>query len=151
VVATLGDRDEEAIRDALAMSPDYLGVVASRRRFAQIRETLGAGGVTAAALDAIHSPAGLRIGAQRPEEIALSVLAQIVEQRQAAAGQDEAKPAAELAEETAVDPICGMTVTIAGARHTAEHAGQTWYFCCGGCRERFLAAPDSYVPQEGAA
>jgi xanthine dehydrogenase accessory factor len=148
VVATLGDRDEEAIRDALAMSPDYLGVVASRRRFAQIRETLGAGGVTAAALDTIHSPAGLRIGAQRPEEIALSVLAQIVEQRQAAVDQDEAKPAAEA---SAVDPICGMTVTIAGARHTAEHAGQTWYFCCGGCRERFLAAPESYVPQEGAA
>jgi xanthine dehydrogenase accessory factor len=148
VVATLGDRDEEAIRDALAMSPDYLGVVASRRRFAQIRETLGAGGVTAAALDTIHSPAGLRIGAQRPEEIALSVLAQIVEQRQAAADQEEAEPAAEA---SAVDPICGMTVTIAGARHTAEHAGQTWYFCCGGCRERFLAAPESYVPQEGAA
>jgi len=149
VVATLGDRDEEAIRDALAMSPDYLGVVASRRRFAQIRETLGAGGVTAAALDAIHSPAGLRIGAQRPEEIALSVLAEIVEQR-----QDETKAAADASdavEASAVDPICGMTVTIAGARHTAEHAGQTWYFCCGGCRERFLAAPDSYIPQEGAA
>jgi xanthine dehydrogenase accessory factor len=150
VVATLGDRDEESIRDALAMSPDYLGVVASRRRFAQIRETLGAGGVSVAALDTIHSPAGLRIGAQRPEEIALSVLAQIVEQRQAAAGQGEAK-AAEATEVSAVDPICGMTVTIAGARHTAEHAGQTWYFCCGGCRERFLAAPESYVPQEGAA
>src|SRR5436305_8653973 len=83
VVATLGDRDEEAIRDALAMAPDYLGVVASHRRFAQIRETLAAGGVTAAALDSIHSPAGLRIGAQRPEEIALSILAEIVELRQA--------------------------------------------------------------------
>ena len=148
VVATLGDRDEEAIRDALAMVPDYLGVVASRRRFAQIRETLAAGGVAAAALDSIHSPAGLRIGAQRPEEIALSILAEIVELRQAAAGQEEAIPAVEA---TAVDPICGMTVTIAGARHTAEHAGRSWYFCCGGCRERFLAAPESYIPQEGAA
>ena len=44
-----------------------------------------------------------------------------------------------------------MTVPIAGARHTAEHGGRTWYFCCGGCRERFLAAPESFTALEGAA
>src|SRR3954451_1732646 len=84
VVATLGERDEAAIRDALALAPAYLGVVASRKRFAQMRETLLGSGVTAAALDSIHSPAGVRIGAERPEEIALSVLAGIVEQQHAA-------------------------------------------------------------------
>jgi xanthine dehydrogenase accessory factor len=150
VVATLGDRDEEAIRDALAMAPAYLGVVASRKRFAQIRETLLAGGVAAPALDAIHSPAGLNIGAARPEEIALSVLAEIVELQRAgaqAAPADTAKPAAAAALEAAeaIDPICGMAVMIAGARHTAEHAGRTYYFCCGGCRQRFLAAPESFA------
>lgn len=149
VVATLGERDEEAIRDALALSPDYLGVVASRRRFAQMREILLERGVTAAALDAIHNPAGLNIGASTPEEIALSILAEIVEQRRAAAAGEEAKPAEP--EATAIDPICGMTVVIAGARHVAEHAGRNWYFCCGGCRERFLADPERYISQEGAA
>lgn len=149
VVATLGERDEAAIRDALALAPSYLGVVASRKRFAQMRETLLDGGVTAAALDSIRSPAGVKIGAERPEEIALSVLAEIVEQQHAepAAQPEETKP--ETAE--AIDPICGMSVTIANARHTAEHAGRTWYFCCGGCRERFLASPDRYAAQEGAA
>src|SRR4051794_10947986 len=143
VVAPLGERDEAAIRDALALAPAYLGVVASRKRFAQVRESVLERGVTAAALDAIRSPAGVNIGASTPEEIALSILAEIVERRrESAAGEDEAKPAAE-AEATAIDPICHMTVVIAGARHTAEHAGQTWYFCCGGCRERFLAAPES--------
>src|SRR4051794_29893211 len=63
VVATLGERDESAIRDALALKPDYLGVVASRRRFAQMRETLLDGGVAAAALDTVHSPAGVNIKA----------------------------------------------------------------------------------------
>jgi xanthine dehydrogenase accessory factor len=150
VVATLGERDEEAIRDALAMSPDYLGVVASRRRFAQIRDTLLAEGAKAAALDAIRNPAGVNIGATAPEEIALSILAEIIEMRRAEpAGQAASVTAT--AEAEAIDPICGMTVTIAGARHTAEHAGRTWYFCCGGCRERFLAAPESHIPQEGAA
>jgi Cu+-exporting ATPase len=44
-----------------------------------------------------------------------------------------------------------MRVTIATARHTAEHAGRTWYFCCGGCRERFLASPEKYAAAGGAA
>ena len=138
------------IRDALAMAPDYLGVVASRKRFAAMRETLLSGGVSAAAIDSIRSPAGLNIKAERPEEIALSILAEIVElSRERPAAQDASEPAA--VGDEAIDPICGMTVTIAGARHTAEHAGRTWYFCCGGCRERFLAAPESYILQEGAA
>src|SRR5436309_5677699 len=144
VVATLGERDEAAIRDALAMAPSYLGVVASRKRFAQMRETLLDGGVTAAAIDTIRSPAGVRIGAETPEEIALSVLAEIVERQHAVPAVEEEETKAEVARSgepaEAIDPICGMTVTMAGARHTAEHGGRTWYFCCGGCRERFLAS-----------
>lgn len=144
VVATMGEHDEEAIRAALALSPDYLGVVASARRFAQMRETLVARGVPAEALDRIRCPAGLRIGARAPEEIALSILAEIVQQRAEAATPAPASEA-EAPPLQAIDPICGMTVEIATARHTAEHAGRIWYFCCGGCRERFLAAPERYV------
>lgn len=155
VVATLGERDESAIRDALAMTPDYLGVVASRKRFATMREILLSGGVKAAAIDSIHSPAGLNIKAERPEEIALSILAEIVEQQRAAPeNKVEEEELAVPSSGTAIDPICGMTVMIANARHTAEHDGRTWYFCCGGCRERFLAAPAQYaadLPLEGAA
>jgi xanthine dehydrogenase accessory factor len=156
VVATLGERDESAIRDALAMAPDYVGVVASRKRFAQMREILLSTGVTAAAIDSIHSPAGLNIKAERPEEIALSILAEIVEQQRAAPSvkAEEATTPVTGAPMEAIDPICGMTVTIANARHTAEHGGRTWYFCCGGCRERFLAAPEQYsagLALEGAA
>jgi len=147
VVATMGERDEEAVRAALALAPAYLGVVASARRFAQMRQTLLAGGAAAEALDEIRSPAGIAIGAHTPEEIALSVLAEIVSRRRAAMSEEkEEAPAAQ-----AIDPICGMTVEIAGARHTAEHAGRTWYFCCGGCRERFLAAPERFASAKGAA
>jgi xanthine dehydrogenase accessory factor len=149
VVATMGERDEEAIRAALALAPAYLGVVASSRRFGQMRDTLLAQGVTADALDAIRSPAGIAIGAHTPEEIALAVLAEIVERRRAAP-EAEAK-AEEPAAAQAVDPICGMTVEVANARHTAEHAGRTWYFCCGGCRARFLADPERYTAAGSAA
>ena len=44
------------------------------------------------------------------------------------------------------DPVCGMTVAVATARVIAPSTpGRTYYFCCGGCRERFLAAPDRYA------
>ncbi len=150
VVATMGERDEEAIRAAIAIAPAYLGVVASSRRFAQMRETLLAQDVPAAALDAIRSPAGIAIGAHTPEEIALAVLAEIVERRRAAMPRVEEKEE-EAAAAQAIDPICGMTVEVAGARHTAEHAGQTYYFCCGGCRARFLADPERYTAAGSAA
>lgn len=149
VVATMGERDEEAIRAALALRPAYLGVVASAKRFAQLRQALLAKGVPGAALDSIRSPAGVAIGAQTPEEIAISVLAEIVERRHAAAAAQGAAEAASPAQ--AIDPICGMTVDIAGARHTAEAGGRTWYFCSGGCRERFLAAPERAAASGGAA
>jgi xanthine dehydrogenase accessory factor len=145
VVATMGEQDEDAIRAALALRPAYVGVVASTKRFAQIRQTLVGQGVTAVALDAIRSPAGVAIGAQTPEEIAVSVLAEIVERRHAKPTAPATVDALTPEPATAIDPICGMTVEIAGARHTAEHGGRTFYFCCGGCRERFLAAPDRYA------
>ena len=77
VVATLGHRDEEAAWAASRMQPAYVGVVASRKRFGHIRETLTAQGATPEQLDRIANPAGLDIGAETPEEIALSILAEI--------------------------------------------------------------------------
>jgi xanthine dehydrogenase accessory factor len=147
VVATLGQHDEDAIMQALAVEPAYLGVVASRKRFGEIANTLRARGVTPAALARVTNPAGIDIGARAPEEIALSILAEIVRVRHAAAPAVEA--AAAVAQVTAIeerDPVCGMTVSPGASTPRADHGGRTFYFCCGGCRERFLAAPERYVP-----
>jgi xanthine dehydrogenase accessory factor len=143
VVATMGEHDEESIIAALALHPAYLGVIASTRRYAQIRDTLIAQGVAPAALEGIRSPAGVSIGARRAEEIALSVLAEIVQRRAHAEPVVDAPPAA--VPSYAIDPICKMAVEIATARHTADYEGHTYYFCCGGCRTRFLAQPECYT------
>ena len=144
VVATMGERDLEILDAALASGPAYVGLVASRKRFEPLRDALLAQGVAREALERVAAPAGLDIGARTPEEIALSIMAQIVERRRAGAKapREEARPqpAAE-----ARDPICGMSVTVAGARHTAEAGGATWYFCCAGCRAKFLADPQRYA------
>lgn len=128
LVATMGDEDLEVLQKVLRGEPAYVGVIASRKRFEQVRETLIACGVPRAALERVAAPAGLDIGARTPEEIALSVMAQIVQRRKTG----ELKPV------EAVDPICGMTVAVAGARHTAEVEGVAYYFCCAGCRTKFL-------------
>ncbi|HYQ81953.1 MAG TPA: XdhC family protein, partial [Anaeromyxobacteraceae bacterium] len=129
------------------------GVVASRKRFGLLREALLARGVTAADLDRIRNPAGLDIGARLPEEVALSVLAEMVQlrqaQRQEAAPEAEAAAAPEPGE--ALDPVCGMTVEVATARHQAVHQGRTWYFCNPRCREKFLASPERYLAPPAAA
>lgn len=46
---------------------------------------------------------------------------------------------------TAIDPVCGMTVSIAGARHTLAYQGRTFYFCCAPCRETFAREPARYA------
>ena len=139
VVATQGQWDEDAILAALAHEPDYLAVVASPKRFAEMR-TLLAGKASGAALAAIKNPAGLDLGAQSPEEIALSILAEIVKDRP----RTQPRAAAPVTE-AARDPVCGMTVRVQGAAHRGQHDGQDFYFCGAGCRERFLASPERYL------
>ncbi len=91
----MGEHDEEAVTTALGLRPAYLGVVASRTRFGQLRETLLGRGVSAEPLDRIRNPAGLDIGARLPEEVALSILAEIVQlaraQRRRAGGLARAR------------------------------------------------------------
>jgi xanthine dehydrogenase accessory factor len=142
-IATMGDGDDAALAAALDLEPGYIGLVASRRRFATVRDALIARGIPTAALERVKCPAGLDIGAHSPAEIAVSIMAELVERVHAKpeAARSRALP---VAAGEARDPVCGMMVTIAGARHTATHAGRTVYFCCGGCRERFLASPESY-------
>jgi xanthine dehydrogenase accessory factor len=145
VVATLGQRDEDATMNALAIDPAYVGVVASRKRFAQIVETLVRRGVSPDAVARITNPAGIDIGARSPEEIALSILAEIVRVRHvvADAAAAAASPVCRIADER--DPVCGMMISPAEATHHVEHGGRRLYFCCGGCREQFLASPERYV------
>ena len=153
VVATQGQWDEEAIASVSALDPPpaYIGVMASGKRFGEMRALL-ADRVGGPALARIKNPAGLDLGATTPEEIALSILAEIVAQRRAAVAADAVvtSAAAAVASPQARDPVCGMMVTVAGAAHVAEHDGRAYFFCCGGCRARFLAAPAPYLGAGGA-
>jgi xanthine dehydrogenase accessory factor len=138
VVATMGTRDEEALAEALALSTDYVALVASARRAGVVLAALRERGIAEAELARVRSPAGLDLGPCTQEEIAVAVLAELVAWRHARVPQ-AAPP------EEAVDPVCGMTVSVEGTAASAEHEGTTYYFCCAHCRTAFLADPAKYV------
>jgi xanthine dehydrogenase accessory factor len=145
VVASAGAFDEQALAAALAARVRYVALVASRRRAEAVRAVLASIGVDDEAWRRVRTPAGLDIGAATQEEIALSVVAEIVaERRRNAAGApataDVAPPVLAEAPATARDPVCGMEVEIAQSVHVATVAGTTYHFCCAHCRMRFLEA-----------
>lgn len=143
VIATHGEWDEEAVLAALGHSPSYVGIVSSAKRSEELREFLDkkVPADQKPLLERLHMGAGLRIGAETGEEIALSILAQIVEQRRKVRKVERPTVRAE----TALDPVCGMTVAVATAKHKAEHQGRAFYFCGAGCREKFLQQADRYA------
>jgi xanthine dehydrogenase accessory factor len=88
VVSTQGKGDEAALRAAVATDAAYHAFVGSRRKMASLREKLLAEGIDAGLLDRVKAPAGLDLGAITPEEIAMSILAEISLERRR--GQREA-------------------------------------------------------------
>jgi xanthine dehydrogenase accessory factor len=134
VVAAHG-RDELAILGAaLEAGVRYVGLVASRKRGAAVLDALRDDGVTEDLIERIDTPAGLDIGARSPAEIALSILASIIEVRRRSSTAPRSWAAAP---PTAIDPICGMTVLVGADALSSEYGGDTHYFCGEGCKQAF--------------
>jgi xanthine dehydrogenase accessory factor len=135
VVAAHGRDELSALRSGLEARIPYVGLVASPKRGAAVIDELRGDGVAEELLQIIDTPAGIDIGARTPAEIALAILARIVEVRRSVdvkpATQPTAKPV------TAVDPICGMTVVVGADTPSSERDGETVYFCCEGCKRTF--------------
>ncbi|MGB5649927.1 MAG: XdhC family protein, partial [Sedimenticolaceae bacterium] len=142
VVATQGKRDEPGLEAALTTAAPYIAFIASERKADKLRTYLKERGQDPARIDAIISPAGIEIGAVTPEEIAVSVLAGLIRARrdgtmteaklavstQADIGRVESAVSAAqtgsccggTAPTSATDPVCGMSVQIAGAEFVSH-------------------------------
>jgi xanthine dehydrogenase accessory factor len=156
LVASHGQYDEEALEQALRSSACYVGMVASRKRGEACRKYLRESGLSVAQIERLKVPAGLDVGAVTPEEIAASILAELVQVRRGKAGSSEhAAIALEEGQsqlhdvvavvETAIDPVCGMIVEIATARHRSTYDGRDFYFCCPACKRQFERNPQEYL------
>ena len=160
VVASQGIWDEEAVGLALTREAAYVGLVASPTRAAVLRDWLREETTVGdERIAALRAPAGIDIGAETAEEVALSILAELVQVRRGradfVASPGPATVAGGLPESITlqpvvddmvlVDPVCGMTVDPAHARHLAEHDGIVYAFCSIGCRTRFIREPATYL------
>ena len=88
IIVTRGHRYDTECLEAILRKPyAYVGMMGSRRRVAIVKEQLEAKGVCREALDGVHTPIGLKIGAETPEEIAVSVMAEIIQVKNAGSGK----------------------------------------------------------------
>jgi xanthine dehydrogenase accessory factor len=142
VVATQGHYDEDALEGALATPAPYVGLVASAKRAASVLGYLRERGVDDDRLARVRAPAGLDLGRVGSDEIAVAILAEIVQLRAAGALEAvSAAPPTASERHEAVDPVCGMTVDVAAARFRATFEGRTVYFCSAGCLATFEDDP----------
>ena len=151
VVATHADSDEEALEQVLRTEAGYVSLVASRRRAAVILERLKQRGVPPEHLGRLKAPAGLDIGAVTPEEIAVSILAEIIQHHRSdkVASPETEVRLASAAVTDARDPICGMRVEVATAEYRSEVSGQLVHFCCRHCKETFDRDPARHLADRG--
>lgn len=146
VVASQGHDEEAVLRAAVGTDVPYVALVASRKRGAAV---LAEADLPPDLAGRVRSPAGLDIGARTPGDVALSVLAELVQVRAAPHVVVEvADPGTTqriaVGPAMAVDPVCGMNVAVGPASPRLEHAGRTWYFCAAGCRAAFAGDPGRY-------
>lgn len=141
VVATHGRDEEVALTAALQADVAYVGLVASRKRGDSV---VGALGVCCSMKSRVHTPAGLDIGARTPEEVALSILAEIVANRPRPSLRPVEGLDGPASTATAIDPVCGMTVaTVESSLHLDHDDGRVW-FCGSGCLRAFAADASAY-------
>jgi xanthine dehydrogenase accessory factor len=142
VVASHGGSEHAAIEAALRTGVPYIGLIASPRRGEAVLAGLALGPEDRAR---VHTPAGIDIGARTPDEVALSVLAEIVSVRPRAPRSPHAPSEPAPNAPIATDRVCGMSVATAdGSRHL-DHDGTRYWFCGSGCEDAFRANPGAFV------
>jgi xanthine dehydrogenase accessory factor len=145
VVASHGGAEQAVIEAAVRAGVAYVGLVASPRRGEAVLVGLG---LDTADRKRVHTPAGIDIGSRTPEEVALSVLAEIVSVRPRPQRPPRSAPVPTPDGPVATDPVCGMSVaTVDSSRHL-DHDGVRYWFCGSGCEEAFRADMGAFVDRD---
>jgi xanthine dehydrogenase accessory factor len=151
VVVTQGEGDEKALSEALQKDYAYLGFVASKKKMVSIADYLESSGFDKKKIDAITSPAGIDINAKQPEEVAISILAQIIQLQNSANTPavfekfESTKEDGGKAPVYYINPVCGVPVDMNNPKHVVEYKNEKIYFCCDGCKVKFDAEPEKYM------
>jgi len=150
VVATQGEQDELALEQALQQKYAYLGFVASKKKKSSVFSYLEDLGLDKKAINEIKSPAGLDINAKKPEEVAISILAEMIQVRNNLPSSFSFTQFDDTRTEAGkpkfyINPVCGVPVDINNPKHIIEYKNEKVYFCCDGCKVKFEQDPDKYM------
>jgi xanthine dehydrogenase accessory factor len=143
IVCTQGENDWEALESAMKTSVSYVAFVGSRRKTETLKKELSENGVSPDRLGKMVNPAGLDLKARTPSEIALSILAEIVQLLR----DDNTLDNQVVSEykEKAIDPVCGMKVDTELTKITFQFKSQDYHFCCNGCKTKFKNNPELFL------
>jgi xanthine dehydrogenase accessory factor len=151
VVATQGEHDQEALESALQTSARYISFISSHAKAQKVIALLSENGVPSETLSRIKAPAGLDIRTSVPEEIAVSILAEIIQMQRGGklypASQQGYEPHA--SGTVFKDPVCGMDMDAGDSSLSSEYEGGRFYFCCSGCKQMFDRNPAKYKAEVG--
>ncbi len=151
VVCTQGENDALSLEKAIKAKPNYLAFVSSRKKANSIFMGLKKTGVPIEELAKIKTPAGIDINAKIPEEVAISILAEIIKEKRVEDPKTDEVNISELDASTTlgddfyINPVCKIPVQKSTAKHILEHNGEKVYFCCDGCKESFEKEPEAYI------
>lgn len=151
VVCTQGERDAEALYKALHLGSSYLAFVASRRKANSIYTEMRQMGANFDQLKTIKTPAGLDIGAKTPHEVAISILAEIIQDFRSEGPEEQETTAEQKVARTMqagdyyINPVCQVPVLKSAAKHVLDYQGEKVYFCCDGCKVSFEQEPEKYL------
>ena len=145
VVSTQGEDDEESIRKALETSCNYVGFISSLRKSVKIKEYLEQTELSANRINELKIPVGMDINAKLPEEIAISILAEIVQLFRDPNRKEDQESDTAINDDTYINPVCRVAVSKKDAKHVLEYGAHTVYFCCDGCKVSFDTEPQKYI------
>jgi len=152
IVSTQGDNDEEALRLSLLTGCQYVGFVASPKKSEGVKSYLKSSGLDETMVESLKTPVGIDIKAKVPEEVAISILAEIIQDFRSEkwatgeSGQSESGPGSgpTLSNEYFLNPVCNLPISKSDSKHIVDYKGHKIYFCCDGCKVSWDKSTDHY-------
>lgn len=159
IVTTQGEDDEVSVLKALQTNARYVGFVASAQKAEDLKSYLLREGISEERIAQLRSPVGLDINAKLASEVAISILAEVIDvfrngkaadaahagTRPAEATPPPPGPEDAFAEEYYINPVCQVPVSKKNPKHVIEYKGEMVYFCCDGCKVAFEKDPGQYI------
>lgn len=160
IVTTQGEDDENSVLKAMESTSQFVGFVASRKKTEDIKAFLIEKGIDPIRANQLKSPVGLDINAKLASEVAISILAEVIDHfRKGNFSKEEnvdensiektsAVASNAFEEEYYINPVCNVPVSKANPKHIVSYKGENVYFCCDGCKTTFEKNPSAYFPEK---